>query len=76
MKTLFRKLIFAGRFRKAVRTADKWHHITHRKYLVVVVNGKLEVISKQELKNFIHIGVFRKGTTIQDIEQRALYITH
>ena len=43
--------------------------------MVLVINKKLEVLSKQELKKFIANGIFRKGTTIQNIERKALYIT-
>lgn len=69
------KLIFAFRFRRAVEKADAFRRITHRRYLVIPVNGKLEVVSKQELKKLLSYGIFRKGTTVRDIEDRALYIT-
>lgn len=75
MFRLIQHLIFAFRFKRAVKKADRLHHITHRKYMVLVINKRLEVLSKQELKKFIAGGVFRKGTTIADIEAKALYIT-
>lgn len=75
MFKLIKDIIFAVRFKRAVRKADYFHHVTHRKYMVIVVNGKLEVLSKQELKKFVSNGIFRKGTTIGDIEGKALYIT-
>lgn len=75
MFRLIKDIIFAVRFKRAVKKADYFRHITHRKYMVIVVNGKLEVISKQELKKFVSNGIFRKGTTIGDIEGKALYIT-
>ena len=43
--------------------------------MVLVINKKLEVLSKQELKKFIRGGVFKEGTTIADLEKKALYIT-
>ena len=75
MKKIIKELIFGFRFKRAVRKADRFHHITHRKYMVLVINHQLEVLSKQELKKFIAGGVFRKGTTIADLEAKALYIT-
>jgi len=75
MLQLIKDLIFGFRFKRAVKKADRFHHITHRKYMVLVINKRLEVISKQDLKKFIAHGVFRKGTTIDQIEAKALYIT-
>ncbi|SES88859.1 MULTISPECIES: hypothetical protein [unclassified Prevotella] len=75
MFKLIKDIVFAVRFKRAVRKADYFHHITHRKYMVIVVKGKLEVLSKQELKKFVSNGIFLKGTTIGDIEAKALYIT-
>ncbi|MDO4202290.1 MAG: hypothetical protein Q4D25_09285 [Bacteroidales bacterium] len=75
MFQLIKDIIFGFRFKRAVKKADYFHHITHRKYMVLVINKKFEILSKQELKKFIANGIFRKGTTIQDIERKALYIT-
>lgn len=75
MFRLIKDLIFAFRFKRTVKKADRFHHITHRKYMVLVINKRLEVLSKQELKKFIAGGVFRKGTTIAGLQAKALYIT-
>ncbi len=75
MFRLIRDIIFAFRFKRAVRKADRFHHITHRKYMVLVINKKLEVLSKQEVRKFVAGGIFQKGTTVEDIESKALYIT-
>ncbi len=75
MFRLIKDIIFGFRFKRAVKKADSLHHVTHRKYMVLVINRKLEVLSKRELKTFIAHGIFRRGTTIQDIEQKALYVT-
>lgn len=75
MFRLIQDLIFAFRFKRAVKKADRFHHITHRKYMVLGINKRLEVLSKQELKKFIAGGVFRKGTTIAGLQAKALYIT-
>ena len=75
MKKLIKDIIFAWKFKRAVRKADYLRHITHRKYMVIVIKGSLEVISKQNIKKFVAGGVFRKGMTAADIEREALYIT-
>ena len=75
MKELIKDIIFAWKFKHAVRKADYLRHITHRKYMIIVIKGRLEVISKQDIKKFVAGGVFRKGMTAGDIERKALYIT-
>ena len=75
MIRLIKDIIFGLRFKRAVRKADRFHHITHRKYMVLVINKKLEVLSKQEVRKFVAGGIFQKGTTVGDIEGEALYIT-
>ena len=75
MIRLIKDIIFGFRFKRAVRKADRFHHITHRKYMVLVINKKLEVLSKQEVKKFVAGGIFQRETTVRDIESKALYIT-
>ena len=75
MFQLIKDIIFGFRFKRAVKKADRFHHITHRKYMVLVINKKLEVFSKQEVRKFVANGFFRKGTMVSDIEQKALYVT-
>lgn len=75
MFRLIKDLIFTFRFKRTVKKADRLHHITHRKYMVLVINKRLEVLSKQEIRKFLANGIFRKGTTLSDIEQKALYTT-
>ena len=75
MFQLIKDLIFTFRFKRTVKKADRLHHITHRKYMVLVINKRLEVLSKQEIRKFLANGIFRKGTTLSDIEQKALYTT-
>lgn len=75
MKKIIKDIIFAWKFKRAVRKGDYLRHITHRKYMVIVIKGGLEVISKQDIKKFVAGGVFRKGMTAADIERKSLYIT-
>ena len=75
MKELLKRLIFAWRFRRAVHKADRMNRLTRLKFLVILLNGKLEVIAKQDARRLIRQHYFKKGTRIEDIEQRALYVT-
>ncbi len=75
MFKLFKDIIFGYRLKCAIKKADKFRHITHRKHMVIVIKGKPEVLSKQEVKMFLSHGIFNKGITMRDIEKKALYIT-
>lgn len=70
-----RQLIWAFRYKKAVRKADRLASAFGLRYFVIVFGGRLRVIPKQTLKDLVRKGRFRSGTTIQDIERKALYIT-
>lgn len=63
------------RIRRAVRLADELSKAEKRKYIVLLVAGVPKVYPKQELKKMIARHVFRKGTTIRDLEKRAILIT-
>lgn len=75
MIKLIKELIFAIRYRHAVRKADRMQRLSHYKYMVILLNGRLRVASKQQLKLLIAQRRFKKGTRIQDIEALALYTT-
>lgn len=75
MTQLIKRLIFAWRFKRAVRKADRLHRLMRLKFFVIVLNGKLQVIAKQDARRLLRQRYFRKGTRIEDIEKRALYIT-
>lgn len=70
MFQLIKDLIFGFRFKRAVKKADRFHHITHRKYMVLVINKRLEVLSKQELKKFIAGGCSGKVPPLPTLKQR------
>ena len=70
-----KQLIWARRYRRAIRKADTLAAAYKMKYFVIILGGKLKVVPKQNIKRLIREGRFKKGTTIADIESRALYIT-
>lgn len=55
--------------------ADELSKASRRKYIVLLVAGVPKVYSKQDLKRMIAQRKFRKGTTIQDLEKKAILIT-
>lgn len=75
MFNLIKRLIFAFKYKRAVKRADYYRHITHRKHMVILLDGKLHVIAKQDIKTFIRKRLLRKGTTVTDVEKIALYTT-
>lgn len=78
MKKMFqtiRKLIWGSRFRRKVKEANQLAELFRMRYFVIMMNGSLKVVPKKTLKELIARGRFKRGTTIQDIEKRALYIT-
>lgn len=70
-----RQYIFAWRFRRAVKKANTLSELFHARYYVLSFGGRLRVMPKSVIKVQIRRRMWRKGTTIADIEKRALYIT-
>ena len=75
MKQFIKDFILNYRIKRAIRLADELSKASRRKYIVLLVAGVPKVFSKQELKKMIAQRKFRKGTTIQDLEKRAILIT-
>lgn len=75
MKQFIKDFILNYRIRRAIRLADELSKASRRKYLVLLVGGVPKIYSKQELKTMIRSRKFRKGTTIQDLEKKAILIT-
>lgn len=70
-----REIIWAIRYKIAVKKANRLAELFNMKYYVLYLNGKLKVVPKQNIKALIAKRRFKKGTTIEMIEKRALYIT-
>lgn len=75
MIQFIKDMILNYRIRRAIRLASELSEVGKRKYLVLMVAGVPKVYSKQELKRMIARRKFRKGTTIQDLEKKAILIT-
>lgn len=74
MIQFIKDIIFAWRFKRAVRKANKLSRLFGMKYLVISLNGELKVVPKQTIRELVARHRFRKGVTVADIEKRALYI--
>lgn len=75
VKWLYRRWIqylLEQQVKKAVRLSK----IENRRYIVTMFFGRPVCLSKQQLKEAIKRRKFRKGVTIQTIEQQAYFVTH
>lgn len=75
MRQFIRNIILNYRIRRAMKLAGELSKVEKRKYMVLLVAGVPKIYSKQELKRMIAMRKFRKGTTIHDLEKRAILIT-
>lgn len=75
MFRLIKDVIFAWRYKRAVKKAVKLAGLYGMKFYVVYFNGGLKVVPKQAIKELVERRRFRKGVTVQDIEKRALFVT-
>ena len=75
MNKYLKRLIFAWKYKRAVKEAVTLADATGLKYYVVYMNGEPKAVPKKTVKELIAKHRFKKGTTIQDIEKRALFIT-
>ena len=75
MIELIKSIIFAWRYKRAVRKAKQLSELTGLRYWVIYLNGGLKVVPKKAIKELVKNRRFRKGVTVDDIEKRALFIT-
>ena len=76
MFRFIKDLIFAWQYKRAVKKAVKLSKLHGMKFYVVYLNGGLKVVPKKAIKERVARRRFRKGVTVQDIEKRALFVTH
>lgn len=63
------------RCRRAIAEADRRKLMTRKKQLVLVWAGRPVVISKEDLKEQIRAGRFRRGFNVAKAESLAIYKT-
>lgn len=75
IKAYFRAVIFDCRLRHCRREAERRRALSGQKQLVIVLNRRPIVISKQHIKKLVREGMYRRGVTAADIEAKAIYRT-
>ena len=75
LRTYFRALVFDCRLRHCRREADRRRALSGQMQLVIVLNRRPVVVSKQHIKKLVREGMYRKGVTAADIEAKAIYRT-
>nr|DAW73767.1 MAG TPA: Sld7 C-terminal domain [Bacteriophage sp.] len=75
IKAYFRAVIFDCRLRHCRREADRRRALSGQKQLVIVLNRRPIVVSKQHIKKLVREGMYRRGVTAADIEAKAIYQT-
>lgn len=75
IKAYFRAVIFDCRLRHCRREADRRRALSGQKQLVIDLNRRPIVVSKQHIKKLVREGMYRRGVTAADIEAKAIYRT-
>lgn len=75
LKIYSRAVVFDCRLRHCRREADRRRALSGQKQLVIVLNRRPVVVSKQHVKRFVREGMYRRGVTAADIEAKAIYRT-
>ncbi len=75
IKAYFRAVVFDCRLRHCRREADRRRALSGQKHLVIVLDRRPMVVSKQLIKRLVRDGVYRRGITAADIEAKAIYRT-
>ena len=70
-----KRIIFARKYKRAVKKAKELAELTGLRYFVIYLNGELKVVPKKTIKELVRKRRFRKGVTVEEIERRALFIT-
>ncbi len=75
MIQLIKRLVFSWRYKRAVKKAIEVQHLTGRKQFVIMYGNNPVVVSKRRIRKLVATRHFKKGTTVQDIEKMALFVT-
>ena len=75
LRKRIRQFIFALKYKRAVRKANKLAELFGIRYYVLYFNGSIKIVPKKTIKELIARKRFKRGTTLEMIEKNALYIT-
>ncbi|MEI6683440.1 MAG: hypothetical protein WCO44_12460 [Bacteroidota bacterium] len=68
--------LFKIRLRRAIRKANRESKEFNKKYLVISFQGRPRAYQKSSLKDLIYRRkYFKKGTTVEQLEKMAYYVT-
>lgn len=76
VKKYFKALLFDWRKKRAIRKAQNDAILHRKKFLVLVFNGKPDVVSMKSIKKLIRQRYFTKDFTAEKAEQLAIYIAY
>jgi len=70
------KWLYDHRMKRAIRKANRESELYNKKYLVILMHGSPRAYQKSSLKGLIkRRKYFKKGTTIEQLEKMAYYVT-
>ncbi|MBK9292577.1 MAG: hypothetical protein IPM52_13275 [Bacteroidetes bacterium] len=75
MVTLINKILFTWRLKRAISLANIMTQLTHRRYLVLLHQGKPRVFEQQQLKQAIRNKRFIPEFSLDTARKIALHIT-
>lgn len=76
MIQLIKDFIWGWQCKRAIKKANKYSELFGMRYFVIYMNGSLKVVPKRTIRELVAKHRFRKGVKVQDIERRAIYVTH
>lgn len=76
VKKYFKALLFDWRKKRAIKKAQDDAKLYGKKFLVLVFNGKPDVVSMQGLKKLIRQRFFTKDFTVETACKYAVYIAY
>lgn len=71
----FRNYLYRRKVKRSIRKANELKDLTGYRYYVIRFRGKVRVVPKRIIKIWMEKKYFKKGTTIQMIEKKAIYKT-
>jgi hypothetical protein len=73
--TAIQKLLRYRQLKHAIKQANKVRYTSGHKCLLLLTHEGFKAFRKRDLKQLVKTKYFKKGTTIQTIESKAVYIT-
>jgi hypothetical protein len=74
--TAYHKWVLKKELKSAIEIAKERRYKTHKKHMVLYLDGKFRAYERTHLKELIFKGgTFKKGVNIKQLEKMAYYIT-